>query len=85
MCSFADIPNPMKCEHCGGIKLNKVYGISMIKSTYEQNGRHATKVNFGGKSIYRSKTKENYEKTGDSTSQYTNGYKEHMKKKGVIV
>jgi putative FmdB family regulatory protein len=85
MCSHADIPKPVICEHCGSNKTFRQYGISMIKSSYDQNGREAVRVNFGGKSSYRSMTRENYERTGDNTSQYTKGYKEHMRKKGVVV
>lgn len=85
ICSHADIPDPMICEHCQSPKTSRLYGLAMVRSTYDQNGRHAIKSNFGGKSTYISKTKDNYERNGDSTSQYTKGYKEHMKKKGTPV
>ena len=85
MCSHADIPNPVICEHCGSNKTLRQFGIAMIKSTYEQNGRKAVRINMDGKSTYRSQTRENYEKNGKTESVYTNGYKEHMKKKGVVV
>lgn len=85
LCSFADLPKEVPCEHCQSTNTYRMYGIAMIKSTYEQNGREAIRVNFGGKSSYRSMTREVYEKTGKNDSQYTKGYKEHMKKKGVVV
>jgi putative FmdB family regulatory protein len=85
LCSFADLPKVVPCEHCNSKKTYRVFGLSMIKSSYDQNGREATRINFGGKSTYRSKTREIYEKDGTNVSQYTKGYKEHMKKKGVVV
>ena len=85
LCSHKDLPAVMVCEHCQSKNTYRVYGLGMIKSTYDQNGREATRINFNGKSTYRSKTREIYEKDGTNVSQYTKGYKEHMRKKGVVV
>jgi putative FmdB family regulatory protein len=85
MCRHEELPKNMPCEHCKSEKTYRIYGLGMIKSTYDQNGREAIKINTDGKSTYRSKTREIYEKDGTNVSQYTKGYKEHMKKKGVLV
>ena len=79
-CSFENLPKKVACEHCLHPKCDRKYGFGMIRSYYEQNGRKAVAVNIGGKTVRRSMTRENYERTGKSESVYTKGYQEHLKK-----
>lgn len=73
------------CE-CGGTQVEyvgtKPFRVGgCVKELFEQNGRMGIRTrDMAGNVSYRSLTKENYLKTGDTSSKLTKGYEEHVHK-----
>jgi hypothetical protein len=80
-CSYDDLPKKPKCEHCDKDDLRRLYGVGMIKSSYEKNGRKAMRVRTGdGKPVERSMTRQNHLDGKGTKSVYTKEYQNRIDK-----